>query len=151
MIRLILFAGIPAFLIALLWDDAPKWAILGGWAAGGALLAFGAYRGRLVLTCPYCFKRVKIGAQTCHHCGQVVTNTAAPGYQHDPMEVQRECPHCKTPTRPDATVCATCRRDVEPWRLVAGSWWDRDGGGRWLRLDQRTMSWVADQPPAELG
>lgn len=26
-----------------------------------------------VLRCPYCAKRVKLGASTCHHCGRTVT------------------------------------------------------------------------------
>lgn len=145
MIRLIFFAALPPLLLVLLWDDAPDGLILAAWGAGAALLAFGWWRGKLVLTCPYCFKRVKIGAQTCHHCGQVVTNTAAPGYQHDPMEVLRECVHCKSHIRPDASVCAVCHRDITPWELRDGAWWDQDADGRWVRLDQRTMSWVPPQ------
>ena len=30
------------------------------------------------LKCPYCGKRVKIGADACHHCGRIVT-AAEPG------------------------------------------------------------------------
>lgn len=123
------------------WDDAPRGAIWAGWAIGAGLLAFGWWRGALVLKCPHCFKRVKIGAQTCHHCGKTVTNTAAPGYRHDPASIQRECPHCKSLMRPDASVCATCRRDVEPWTFSDGTWWQRDENGRAVALDLHSLTW----------
>jgi hypothetical protein len=31
--------------------------------------------GRTLLRCPYCRKRVKLGAAACHHCGRVVAST----------------------------------------------------------------------------
>lgn len=41
-------------------------------AVFGLLVVGGAMNPNLVLYCPYCKKRVKMGATTCHHCGQVV-------------------------------------------------------------------------------
>lgn len=141
MIRLLFFAALPPLLIAIVWDDAPRAAIWAGWAVGAGMLAFAWWRGGLVLKCPQCFKRVKLGAQVCHHCGATVTNTSAPGYRHDPMSVSRECPHCKSGIRPDASVCATCRREVEPWNLHEGTWWQRDEAGNPVRLDLRSLTW----------
>ncbi len=38
-------------------------------AYGGAIL-----NDANVLYCPYCRKRVKLGANTCHHCGRTVSS-----------------------------------------------------------------------------
>lgn len=49
----------PVFVIALVL-------ILGGYVLSPSTAA----------VCPYCRKRVKLGASTCHHCGQTVTGSA---------------------------------------------------------------------------
>ena len=68
-IRLFFFALMFPLVIVLVWEDAPTWAVWVGWGIGGAVL-LGMYRhGNLVLRCPHCGKRVKIGYTTCHHCG----------------------------------------------------------------------------------
>lgn len=72
MIRLVAFVAIFPLLVALLWEDAPRWAILGAWGIGVAVLLVGYARGRLVTSCPFCGKGVKIGATHCHHCGRQV-------------------------------------------------------------------------------
>lgn len=58
-----------------------------------------------------------------------------------PLDMKRECEHCKSIIRPDATVCAVCRRDVNPWSLHEGTWWERQPDGSVLRLDPRTLEW----------
>lgn len=148
MIRLLAVAAMPPLLIVLAWENAPEAAIWAGWVIGAGILALGWWRGTLVLKCPYCGKRVKIGAQVCHHCGRTVTNTSAPGFQQpahphlaDPLAVPRECEHCKSIIRPDATVCAVCRRDISPWSLHDGTWWEKQPNGAVLRLDPLSLEW----------
>lgn len=53
-------------------SQAGVWAGLILGAAGGVapLLA-----GSSVLRCPFCRKRVKLGASACHHCGRTVSRT----------------------------------------------------------------------------
>lgn len=52
----------------------------------------------------------------------------------DPMAVTRECPHCKSAIRPDASVCPHCQRESAPWKLHNNIWW-RDEAGSWFWLD----------------
>lgn len=50
-----------------------------------------------------------------------------------PMNVTRECPHCKSEIRPDASVCPHCRRESPPWTLhTDGLWWRQEPDGSWL-------------------
>lgn len=64
-------------------------AVIGGIATHGSqvgvwagLLIFGGaavlplLNGRSALKCPYCRKRVKLGASVCHHCGRPVGRAA---------------------------------------------------------------------------
>jgi uncharacterized membrane protein len=37
-----------------------------------AVMVLAMFNDRNILYCPYCRKRVKMGATTCHHCGQNV-------------------------------------------------------------------------------
>lgn len=140
-IRVIAFAAIVPLLIVLLWDDAPQWAILVGWGIGGALVLAMYVQGNLVLKCPNCGKRVKIGYTTCHHCGAHVGREPMFGPKLDPATVTRECPHCKSAIRPDASVCPHCQRDVEPWVMKDGTWWMMVEG-EWLWLDPKRGEWV---------
>jgi DNA-directed RNA polymerase subunit RPC12/RpoP len=39
---------------------------------------FALLSGRMKLRCPYCHKRVKLGAGTCHHCGRDVIAARQP-------------------------------------------------------------------------
>lgn len=48
----------------------------------GLAIGFLAWLGNVlsadqVLYCPFCRKRVKMSADTCHHCGQVVTQPSS--------------------------------------------------------------------------
>jgi hypothetical protein len=65
----------------------------------------------------------------------------------DPMTVTRECPHCKSAIRPDASVCPHCQRESEPWTLKDGYWW-LSVDGRWNWWNHETREWVPaeDQP-----
>jgi hypothetical protein len=50
------------------------------WLTGGVLVVIvvaAAASGVLVLRCPACRKRVKLGATVCHHCGRPVVRGAA--------------------------------------------------------------------------
>jgi hypothetical protein len=66
-------------------------ALLASFASGGnstvvgivffgvlALYAFALMSGRMKLKCPYCHKRVKLQATTCHHCGRDVVGVTRP-------------------------------------------------------------------------
>ena len=53
----------------------------------------------------------------------------------------RECPHCKSQMRRDASVCPHCRRDSEPWTFHQGFWWVERPSGRYY-LDEKTGQWV---------
>lgn len=70
MFRLILFALMPVFVVAIVWPDAPSWLLQGMLVGMAALIALAWFRGTLILKCPYCGKRVKIGYSACHHCGR---------------------------------------------------------------------------------
>lgn len=53
---------------------------VGIWA--GLLIGFGGalvplLTGASALRCPYCRKRVKLGASACHHCGREVGRAAS--------------------------------------------------------------------------
>jgi hypothetical protein len=41
----------------------------------GGFFVYAYTFGGLKLRCPYCRKRIKLGARACHHCGRI----AAPG------------------------------------------------------------------------
>lgn len=61
-------AGILAFLLSLLWG--PLGYTFWAWLA---FLMFGAlFAPGFKVRCPYCEKRVKMGARACHHCGRLV-------------------------------------------------------------------------------
>lgn len=72
MIRLLLVSLGAPVAVALLWTDAPQWAIVGSWVAALALIGFAYTSGGLALKCPACGKRVKVGETHCHHCGRDV-------------------------------------------------------------------------------
>lgn len=110
------------------------------------LIVLGMFSGGIVLKCPYCHKRVKIGATTCHHCGRTVTKAkpaapTVPVVSTDPLSVPRECEHCKSVIRPDATVCAVCHRDISLWSWHEGAWWEKQPDGSVLRLNPQTLDW----------
>jgi hypothetical protein len=142
MIRLFFFAFMFPFVIVLVWDDAPRWAIWAGWAIGGAVLLLMYLRGNLVLKCPNCGKRVKIGYTTCHHCGAAVGRKPLIGQKFAAEEVVKECEHCKSQIRPDASVCPHCQRDVQAWTLHEGTWWQKiDGEVQRLNLHADQPTW----------
>ena len=77
MIRLFFLAMLAPIALALLWQDAPEWLLTASFVVVlGAFVAAWA-TGRIALRCPYCRKRVKIGATHCHHCGREAVRTKA--------------------------------------------------------------------------
>lgn len=71
--------------------------------------------------------------------------TATGTIPDEALAIRKECDHCKTPIRPDATVCAACRRDVEPWTFHEGRWWQRDATSQWwYRGDDGAWNPVAE-------
>lgn len=81
MIRLLTVLLAPLLVVALLWDDAPRWAYIAALGLAGAVVALIFLRGRVIPNCPYCGKAVKFGATQCHHCGRDVTE-----YPSNPTE-----------------------------------------------------------------
>lgn len=61
----------------------------------------------------------------------------------DPMKMTRECPHCKSSIRPDASVCPHCQRESAPWTLHVNRWWrqDIDGSWSWYEPFQPNVGW----------
>lgn len=148
MIRLIAFAFMFPFVIVLVWDDAPTWAIWAGWAIGAGVLLLMFLQGNLVLTCPNCGKRVKLGYTTCHHCGAQVgrPNRLAKAQPRDPSAYVKQCSHCMSHIHPEADVCPQCRRDVQKWTLHEQRWWTRAvDTGEWLWLDDDSQ-WRIVEP-----
>lgn len=66
----------------------------------------------------------------------------------DPMKVTRECPHCKSDIRPDASVCPHCQRESAPWILKDDTWWRRGEDGQWLWYEplQPDRGWHRYEP-----
>lgn len=60
----------------------------------------------------------------------------------------RECPHCKSAIRRDASVCPHCRRESEAWTHHKGYWWVKRPSG-YVYLDERTGRWIL-VPPEEV-
>lgn len=73
MIRLFVFVVIGAAVFAAILH-VPFWLVAGVLVV---FVAAAAASGRLVLRCPACRKRVKLGATACHHCGRSVVRGAA--------------------------------------------------------------------------
>lgn len=80
MFRLIGFVLLPVIAVSIVWPDAPQWLLTAILIGMIALVVTGWLRGALVLKCPACGKRVKIGYTTCHHCGYAApSQTESPG------------------------------------------------------------------------
>jgi hypothetical protein len=77
MIRVIGFAFGVAILASLL-SGGNKWVIYVAFFGALVVIAVPLLTGQSALRCPYCRKRVKIGATACHHCGRSISRT--PGY-----------------------------------------------------------------------
>lgn len=108
-----------------------------------ALFVWALVSGRTALRCPNCGKRVKLGYATCHHCGaQVATPRPVGAPKVDPMTVLRECEHCKSAIRPDASVCPHCQREGQAWTLKDGRWWRfHDESQTWFWYDPERVTW----------
>jgi hypothetical protein len=61
-------------------------------------------------------------------------STSAIDPARDPMSVTRECAHCKSQIRPDASVCPHCQRESAAWTLKENLWWRKEGDS-WMWLD----------------
>lgn len=62
-------AGLPAFLLGQLWQ--PLFLIT-FWPLFALALIGYALSPATAAKCPYCLKRVKLGATVCHHCSRSV-------------------------------------------------------------------------------
>lgn len=65
-----LVAGVLAYLASLLWEPLGAVVFIGAFLILHVAVTFDA---GLILKCPYCSKRVKARAQSCHHCGRMVS------------------------------------------------------------------------------
>jgi hypothetical protein len=64
-----LFTGaIVGGVMSLLWSPL----VYVGLVGGGILWLLAVFNPATVLYCPHCRKRVKLGAESCHHCGRTV-------------------------------------------------------------------------------
>ena len=73
----------------------------------------------------------------------------APATAADPMTVTRECPHCKSAIRPDASVCPHCQRASTPWTLhTDNKWWRQEPDGTWFYYEQQQpdVGWRRYEP-----
>ena len=70
MIRIFLSALVLPILLAIVWHGVPPWVLILAFLLGLAGAAAPLLRGQSSLKCPYCRKRVKLGATVCHHCGR---------------------------------------------------------------------------------
>ncbi len=61
-------AAIVGYLLSRLWEPL-VWVT---WPLYGLLILAAVFNDDNVLYCPFCKKRVKMGAQACHHCGRNV-------------------------------------------------------------------------------
>lgn len=61
----------------------------------------------------------------------------------------RECPHCKSAIRADATVCAHCQRESPSWRFHEGLWWWKDENGRDFYFSPRQGRSLPWEPATE--
>ncbi|HEY7874046.1 MAG TPA: zinc ribbon domain-containing protein [Actinomycetota bacterium] len=52
----------------------------------------------------------------------------------------RECPHCRTPIRRDASVCPHCQRESEAWIFHGDRWWVKRAEGYYWR-DEKSGDW----------
>ena len=77
--------------------------------------------------------------------------SAAVALAHDPMAMRRECPHCKSEIRPDASVCPHCQRESAPWTLKDDRWWRQDETGTWHWYEpfQPNIGWHKYEPSVE--
>ena len=62
-------------------------------------------------------------------------------YPAGSAQVARVCPHCRLQIHAEATVCAFCTRESEPWRLEDGVWWRPAEGGGDEYFDPATRTW----------
>jgi hypothetical protein len=53
----------------------------------------------------------------------------------------RECPHCKSQIRPDASVCPYCQRESSPWIFQAGNWSARGPTGELFYFNESKWTW----------
>ena len=66
----------------------------------------------------------------------------------DSARPRRECPHCRSQMRADASVCLQCQRESDPWENRDGvSWVFRPSGNYYL--DEARNTWVKQErlPP----
>ena len=66
-----------------------------------------------------------------------------------PPAAVRECPHCKSAMRRDASVCTACQRESSPWIFHGGHWWATSDQGIQMWLDEGAGAWrtFAPVPP----
>jgi hypothetical protein len=69
LIAALVIAGIPAALAAAIWPPLGTAVLLGIF---GVIYYNVLFNPRFQAYCPHCRKRVKLGADTCHHCTRSV-------------------------------------------------------------------------------
>jgi hypothetical protein len=60
----------------------------------------------------------------------------------------RECPHCKSQIRADASVCPMCQRESAPWVRQGDTWWRQDETGDYW-FDPKQRRWNRYEAPAQ--
>jgi hypothetical protein len=68
------FAGVVSIVVVAISDSA-----LLGWVVFGLIWLGYVVNDDYVARCSYCYKLVKLGAESCHHCGRQVTKRVARG------------------------------------------------------------------------
>jgi len=71
LVRIAVFAFGVAVLASIL-THGNQVAIIAGFLIGLVIAIAPIARGASALRCPFCRKRVKLGAVSCHHCGRLV-------------------------------------------------------------------------------
>jgi hypothetical protein len=80
-----------------------------------------------------------------HNQGLWQQHSGPTSVQQAGVQASRECPFCRQSIRRDASVCAHCRRESEPWVLHEGFWWTKGTDGNQYWLNERTMAWERHQ------
>ncbi len=141
MIRVVGLSLVLAVAIALVFDAPGIAGVL--FLAILGFFVFMLATGRMRTRCPNCGSRVKIGYNTCPNCrAQVASPRPLGAPKIDPMTVLKECEHCKSAIRPDASVCPNYQREMEAWTFNDGRWWRfHRESDTWFWYDPEHVAW----------
>lgn len=113
----IVFWIVPIFLAANIWENKG-----GGKGAGVALGLFLGWLGVLIAA--------------------IASPSGGGGSSRVPVANSRECPHCKSRIRRDASVCPHCQRESSPWIFHEGRWWMTGTDGKIYYSDGVVGKWI---------